>query len=64
MSVRTLERRFARSRDCEIVDLSRESSVRCCCRISRWRERLVDFRAEVVGSLSRMRERWERIAER
>lgn len=64
MSVRTLERRFARSRAVLIVDLSRESSVRCCCKISLCRERFVDFRAEVVGSESRMRERWERIAER
>jgi hypothetical protein len=64
MSERTLERRFARSRAVEICDFKRESSVRCCERISRCRARLVDLRAEVVGSESRMRESWPMRAER
>jgi len=64
MSERTLERRLARSRAVEICDFKRESSVRCCERISRWRARLVDLRAEVVGSESRIRESWPIRAER
>ena len=64
MSERTLERRFARSRAVDICDFKRESSVRCCERISRWRARLVDLRAEVVGSESRMRDSWPIRAER
>lgn len=64
MSDRTFERRFARSRAVEICDFRRESSARCCWRISRCRERLVDLRAEVVDSLSRMRESWPIRAER
>lgn len=39
-----------------MADLRRESSVRCWERISRWRERLVDLRADGVGSESRRRE--------
>ena len=64
MSERTLESRFARSRAVEICDFKRESSVRCCERISRCRARLVDLRAEVVASESRMRESWPIRAER
>lgn len=64
MSERTLERRFARSRAALICDFSLESSVRCCWRISRCRARLVDLRAEGVGSLSRWRERDWRVEER
>ena len=64
MSERTLERRFARSRALEICAFKRDSSVRCCERISRWRARLVDLRAEVVGSESRMRDSWPIRAER
>jgi hypothetical protein len=56
MSDRTFESRFARSRAVEICDFSRDSSARCCCRISRCLARLVDLRAEVVGSESRMRD--------
>lgn len=56
MSERTLERRLARSRAVERVFRRRRSSVRCWVRISRWRERLVDLRAEGVGSESRRRE--------
>ena len=64
MSLRTLERRFARSRAVEIWDFRRENSLRCVVRISRWRARLVDLRAEGVGSLSRFRESWVRRAAR
>jgi hypothetical protein len=64
MSERTLERRFARSRAVEICDFKRESSVRCCERISRCRAKFVDLRAEVVASESRMRESWPIRAER
>jgi hypothetical protein len=60
MSLRTLERRFARSRAVEIWDFRRENSLRCVVRISRWRARLVDLRAEGVGSLSRCRDSWVR----
>jgi hypothetical protein len=60
MSLRTLERRFARSRAVEIWDFRRENSLRWVVRISRWRARLVDLRAEGVGSLSRCRESWVR----
>lgn len=64
MSRRTLERRFARSRAVEIWDFRRESSVRCWVRISRWRDRLVDLRAEGAGSESRRRESWVKRVER
>lgn len=64
MSERTLERRLARSRAVERVDLRRVSSVRCWVRISRWRARLVDLRAEGWGSASRRRVRWARRAVR
>lgn len=64
MSLRTLESRFARSRVVEIWDRRRESSVRCWERISRCRDRLVDFKAEALLSLSRSRVSWARRAER
>lgn len=64
MSLRTLERRFARSRAVAIWAFWRESSVRCWVRISRWRARLVDFRAEGVDSESRVRASCWRRAER
>ena len=64
MSERTFERRFVRARVWAMLDWRRRCSVRCWVRISRWRERFVVFRAEGVGSESRVRERVERRVER
>ena len=64
MSDRTFDRRFARSRAVDICDFSRDSSARCCWRISRCLARLVDLRADVVGSESRMRDNWPIKADR
>lgn len=64
MSLRTFERRLARSRAVEMLFRNRVSSVRCCVSISRCRARLVDFRAEVVASESRRRWSCARRADR
>jgi len=64
MSDLTFDNKFARSRDVEMDDFSRESSVLCCCNISLCRARFVDFRAEVVGSESSSRESCDMRADR
>lgn len=60
MSERTLERRFARSRDSAMAEVRRFSSRRWSVRISRWRVRLFCLRAEEVrvASESRRRDSW------
>ena len=61
MSERTLESRLVRERDSWIWEERRVSSRRWSRRISLWRERLLDFRAEVVrgDSESRRRVSWD-----
>ena len=66
MSERTLESKLARWRASAMEDLRRTSSRRWSRRISRWRVRLLDFRAEVVrgDSESRRRVSWAMSASR
>ena len=66
MSDRTFESRLARWRASVMEDLRRRSSRRWSRRISRWRTRLLDFRAEVVrgDSESRRRASWVMSASR
>ena len=60
MSLRTLESRLARSRAVLMEACRRESSVRCCVRISRCRLRLVDLSALGCDSESSRRASWVR----
>lgn len=62
MSERTAGSRFARARAVARALRSRANSRVWSCRISRWRERLVCFRAEAVraDSESSRRESWPR----